>query len=119
MKSMLQWTAAAAVGFLIGIIWCEFNASSTVAPSSIESPAASSARSVSSVVTTSRALEAESPTPQPTQETNMQPQQPIEPESVQRPIDAVETRDDAMLHEIDALGGTPFDHEITSPGIGD
>ena len=37
------------------------------------------------------------------------------PVEVKEPVQPLEERGDAMLFEIDALGGTPFDHAATMP----
>jgi hypothetical protein len=38
-----------------------------------------------------------------------------DPIMVKTPVQPLEERDDSMLFEIDALGGTPFDQSITMP----
>lgn len=38
-----------------------------------------------------------------------------EPVAVATPVQSLEERGDAMLFEIDALGGTPFDRAVTMP----
>lgn len=38
-----------------------------------------------------------------------------EPVEMQQPVQPIEERGDAMLHEIHALQGTPFDQEVTMP----